>query len=353
MSVSVELLSPALDPAEVKDPALVATHIWKTYGKGNLKVRALDDVSLAVSSGQLTAVMGPSGSGKSTLLNCLAGLDRVSAGSILLNDQEMTALSEKDLTLLRRDQIGFIFQAYNLIPTLTVAENIALPARIAGQKTPTAHVEALAEAVGLGKRLHRLPSELSGGEQQRVACARAFITSPAVVFADEPTGSLDSATGDQILALLRRSVDDLGQTVVMVTHDPRAAAWADRIIFLGDGRIVGELWNPDTQTVLAALGELSGETGDVQELPEAASSTEEEVSQSEDVVDVQVTVADPERDERELEDIAAPMPLSEQAAQIVDRATHILQSLEGPVIDRGEQVESTPQTDAERDRLYP
>ena len=220
------------------EPILVATDLCRRFGEGDAAVEALKEVSVTFPKGQYTAVMGPSGSGKSTLMHNLAGLDRPTSGSVVLEGVEITELDDGDLTELRRDKVGFIFQAYNLLPILTAEENIVLPLSIAGRKPDPELHATLIEAVGIGDRLRHRPSELSGGQQQRVAVARALISRPAVIFADEPTGNLDSKTGDEVLALLRRAVDDFGQTVIMVTHDAHAAAYADRVVVLVDGRVV-------------------------------------------------------------------------------------------------------------------
>jgi putative ABC transport system ATP-binding protein len=213
-------------------------------------VHALDDVSVTLQAGQFTAIMGPSGSGKSTLLHVLAGLDRPTSGQIFLGDTEIAALNDKKLTLLRRDQIGFIFQSFNLLPTLTAAENIELPIRISGRKPDALWIKSVVETVGLTDRLGHRPSELSGGQQQRVAAARALASRPQVVFADEPTGALDSRSGAELLGFLRKAVREMGQTVVMVTHDANAAAYADRVLFLADGNIVDEMQAPTADRVL-------------------------------------------------------------------------------------------------------
>jgi putative ABC transport system ATP-binding protein len=226
-----------------------AVGVSKLYGEGETAVRALDDVSVSLQAGHFTAIMGPSGSGKSTLLHVLAGLDRPSAGEIYLGDTEITSLSDRKLTLLRRDQIGFIFQSFNLLPTLTAAENIELPMRIAGRKPDALWLKSIVETVGLVDRLDHKPSELSGGQQQRVAAARALASKPQVVFADEPTGALDSRSGAELLGFLRGAVRDMGQTVVMVTHDPVAASYADRVLFLADGSIVDEMTDPTADAV--------------------------------------------------------------------------------------------------------
>jgi putative ABC transport system ATP-binding protein len=226
-----------------------AVGVTKQYGAGDAAVRALDDVSVSLPAGHFTAIMGPSGSGKSTLLHVLAGLDRPTSGEVYLGDTEITSLNDKRLTLLRRDQIGFVFQAFNLLPTLTAAENITLPMRIAGRKPDTLWVNALVATVGLTDRLDHRPSELSGGQQQRVAAARALASKPQVVFADEPTGALDSRSGTELLGFLQGAVREMGQTVVMVTHDPNAASYADRVLFLADGRIVDEMTEPTHDAV--------------------------------------------------------------------------------------------------------
>jgi putative ABC transport system ATP-binding protein len=227
-----------------------AENVSKSYGDGDAAVHALDDVSVTLNAVEFTAIMGPSGSGKSTLLHVLAGLDRPTSGEIYVGDTEITKLKDKALTLLRRDQIGFIFQSFNLLPTLTAAENIALPIRIAGRKPDEFWVQSIVETVGLGDRLGHRPSQLSGGQQQRVAAARALASRPQIVFADEPTGALDSRSGSELLGFLRKAVRELDQTVVMVTHDPVAAGYADRVLFLADGKIVAEMADPTADTVL-------------------------------------------------------------------------------------------------------
>ena len=228
-------------------PIVTAVDLRRRYGAGEAAVDALDGVSLELPRGAFTAIMGPSGSGKSTLMHVLAGLDQPTSGTVELDGVDLARLDDKRLTQLRRDKVGFIFQSFNLLPVLTAEENIVLPLRIAGRRVDEAWLEQLVETVGLGARRAHYPSELSGGQQQRVAVARALITRPAVVFADEPTGNLDSTSSAEVLALLRRSVDELGQTVVMVTHDARAAAYADRLLVLVDGRIVhdGEVGSAD------------------------------------------------------------------------------------------------------------
>jgi putative ABC transport system ATP-binding protein len=232
---------------------VAARDLVRRYGDGDTAVHALRGVSLAVASGKLTAVMGPSGSGKSTLMHILAGLDRPSDGEVSVAGADITRLDDTALTRLRRDHIGFIFQFFNLLPMLTAAENIALPLRLAGRRPDRDWLGELVEKVGLGERLSHRPSELSGGQQQRVAIARALVSRPTVVFADEPTGNLDSTTGNEILALLRDSVDALGQTTVMVTHDAHAAAIADRVLFLADGHIVRDLGPSSAHEILEAL----------------------------------------------------------------------------------------------------
>ena len=236
--------------------AAAMVHGVKVYGKGSVEVRALDDVSVSFERGRMTAIMGPSGSGKSTLMHCLAGLDDLTSGQIWLADTELSALNERQRTRMRRDKIGFVFQAYNLVPTLTASENIQLPLRLAGRRTDKSWLDAVVARFDLSGRLRHRPSELSGGQQQRVAVARALLARPDVIFADEPTGNLDSKSGGEVLRLLREAVDDLGQTVVMVTHDPGAAATADRVVFLADGRICAELNEPSVSTILDQMKEL-------------------------------------------------------------------------------------------------
>ncbi|MFD6166900.1 ABC transporter ATP-binding protein [Oerskovia sp. NPDC060287] len=232
-----------------------ARGLVKTYGQGETTVRALDGVDVDFRAAELTAIMGPSGSGKSTLMHCMAGLDTPTSGSVVIDGTEVSRLSQRRLTALRRTRIGFVFQSYNLVPTLTAAENITLPLDIARAPVDRAWFDEVVAAVGLGDRLHHRPSELSGGQQQRVACARALVSRPSVVFADEPTGNLDSRSSAEVLGFLRRSVDELGQTVVMVTHDPRAASYAHRVLFLTDGRITADLAAPTRRDILDALGQ--------------------------------------------------------------------------------------------------
>jgi putative ABC transport system ATP-binding protein len=230
--------------------AAAAVHASKIYGKGDSEVRALDNVTVQFADGEFTAIMGPSGSGKSTLMHCVAGLDELTSGSVLIAGTDLSTLSDKELTILRRDQVGFIFQSFNLVPTLNAYENITLPLALGGKKPNTAWVDKVVATVGLGDRLKHRPSELSGGQQQRVAVARALANEPHIIFADEPTGNLDSKTGHQILDFMRKAVDELGQTIVMVTHDPVAASIADRIIFLADGKVVDEMLDPTPEKVL-------------------------------------------------------------------------------------------------------
>jgi len=233
-----------------------ADQLTKVYGEGDAEVRALDGVSIAFDAGQFTAIMGPSGSGKSTLLHCMAGLDTPSSGRVFIGDVDLTMLSEKELTLLRRDKVGFVFQAFNLIPTLNAAENITLPLDIAGRKPDAAWFDTVVDTIGLRDRLSHRPTELSGGQQQRVAGARALVSRPEIVYADEPTGNLDSRSGAELLGFLRSAVKDHGQTIVMVTHDANAASYADRIVFLADGRVVDEMLEPTAERVLDRLKSL-------------------------------------------------------------------------------------------------
>jgi putative ABC transport system ATP-binding protein len=233
-----------------------AVEATKVYGSGDTAVIALDEVTLHLPTGQFSAIMGPSGSGKSTLLHCLAGLDSLTEGQVFVGDIELGTLSDKELTLLRRSRIGFVFQAFNLLPTLTARENITLPLTLAGHKPDPGWFDQVIATVGLGDRLGHRPSELSGGQQQRVAVARALVSRPAIVFADEPTGNLDSRGGAELLDFLRRAVDEMGQTIVMVTHDPGAAAHADAVVFLADGRIVDHMADPTAERVLDTIKRL-------------------------------------------------------------------------------------------------
>ena len=230
----------------------------KTYGTGHATVRALDDVNVEFGEEMFTAIMGPSGSGKSTLLHCLAGLDNLTAGQAFIGATDLGTLNDRQLTLMRRDNVGFVFQSFNLVPTLNALENITLPMRLAGSQVDQAWLNTVITTVGLGDRLSHRPSELSGGQQQRVAVARALACRPAVIFADEPTGNLDSVAGGEILAFLRRACRDFGQTVVMVTHDPIAASHADRVVFLADGRTAGAIDDPDPDRILDHIKTLGG-----------------------------------------------------------------------------------------------
>ena len=230
----------------------------KIYGTGDTEVRALDGVDVEFERGCFTAIMGPSGSGKSTLMHCSAGLDDLTSGTVHIGDVKLGDLSERDLTLLRRDKVGFVFQAFNLIPTLTAEENLTLPLDLAGRKPDASWMVNIIETVGLQDRLRHRPDELSGGQQQRVAVARALVSRPEIVFADEPTGNLDSITGGEVLDFLRGAVDDLGQTLVVVTHDAGAAAMADRVLFLADGQIVDEMSNPDADRILDRIKAIGG-----------------------------------------------------------------------------------------------
>ncbi|WP_016907305.1 ABC transporter ATP-binding protein [Streptomyces xiaopingdaonensis] len=248
MSMQAAVSSPA-HPSQ-SSAAARATELSKVYGEGETRVVALDSVSLEFERGRFTAIMGPSGSGKSTLMHCMAGLDSVSGGSARIGDTELSRLNDRQLTRLRRDHVGFVFQAFNLLPTLSALENITLPMSIAGRKPDPQWLDTVVETVGLAGRLDHRPAQLSGGQQQRVAVARALASRPEIIFADEPTGNLDSRAGGEILGFLRNSVRELGQTVVMVTHDPTAAAYADRVVFLADGRLVDELFTPTAESVL-------------------------------------------------------------------------------------------------------
>ena len=237
----------------VETHAARAVRLTKTYGHGQAAVRALDDVSVTFDRGRFTAVMGPSGSGKSTLMHCMAGLDRPTSGTAYVGGHDIGQLDDSGLTRLRRDRIGFVFQYFNLVPTLTAGENITLPVSLAGRKADQEWVGYLATQLGIADRLTHRPGELSGGQQQRVACARALVNKPDLIFADEPTGNLDSNASAGLLAFLQRSVRELGQSVVMVTHDPRSAAYADRVVFLDDGHVVSELNEPTADSVLERM----------------------------------------------------------------------------------------------------
>jgi putative ABC transport system ATP-binding protein len=238
------------------DQIASATDLTKTYGSGEAVVRALDGVSVSFARGSFTAIMGPSGSGKSTLMHCLAGLDRPTSGRVVLGGSVLSELTDRALTAVRRDNVGFVFQAFNLLPTLTALQNIVLPLDLSGRRPDAAALDQIVTSLGLGNRLSHLPSQLSGGQQQRVAIARALITRPAVVFADEPTGALDSTSSHQLLNYLRHTSQVFEQTIVMVTHDPNAAAYADRTLLLSDGRIVDDLIAPSADTVLSAMKRL-------------------------------------------------------------------------------------------------
>jgi putative ABC transport system ATP-binding protein len=242
---SVELAARAIDASKI-------------YGSGEAEVRALNRINVSFETGRLTAIMGPSGSGKSTLLHCMAGLDRLTSGQIFLGDVEISHANEKELTLIRRDRIGFIFQSYNLIPTLNALENITLPMSLAGHKPDQSWLDTIVKTVRLEDRLTHRPAELSGGQQQRVAVGRALLSKPEIIFADEPTGNLDSRSGAEILTFMRKAVDELGQTIVMVTHDPIAASYADRVVFLADGAIVDELHEATTDAIIDKMKSLGG-----------------------------------------------------------------------------------------------
>jgi putative ABC transport system ATP-binding protein len=249
------MVLPSVKPVEGAQaaPAAHCQDLRKAYGTGQAVVHALAGVSVAFERGRFTAVMGPSGSGKSTLMQCLAGLDQPTSGQTFVGGQDLGALDDRGLTQLRRDRIGFVFQSFNLVPVLTAAENITLPADLAGRRVDQEWLDYLVGQLGLGDRLTHRPAEMSGGQQQRVACARALINRPELVFADEPTGNLDSNASAELLEFLRRSVTELGQSVVMVTHDPRGAAHADRVVFLADGQVVGELAQPTADSVLERM----------------------------------------------------------------------------------------------------
>ena len=235
---------------ETRTAAARAVDLQKVYGEGSAAVEALRGVSIEFATGEFTAIMGASGSGKSTLLHCMAGLDKPTAGTVWIGDQDLTHLKDRDLTQIRRDRVGFVFQAYNLVPTLTAAENITLPGDIAGHDVDRARFDEVVDTIGIRDRLTHLPTELSGGQQQRVAAARALVSRPEIVFADEPTGNLDSRASQELLTFLKAAVSDHGQTIVMVTHDPVGASYADRIVFLADGQIVDEMREPTAEKVL-------------------------------------------------------------------------------------------------------
>ncbi|MFZ1994190.1 MAG: ABC transporter ATP-binding protein [Solirubrobacteraceae bacterium] len=241
-----------------ESPAARAVDLTKTYGKGDTAVTALAGVSVGFDRARFTAVMGPSGSGKSTLMHCMAGLDAATSGHAFIGDEEIGRLGDSELTELRRDRIGFVFQAFNLVPTLTAAENITLPADLAGRAVDRGWLDQITSQLGIADRLSHRPGELSGGQQQRVACARALLTRPELIFADEPTGNLDSNASTEVLSFLRRAVTEHGQSIVMVTHDPQAAAYADRVVFLADGAVVAGLASPTAAAVLEQMKQLGG-----------------------------------------------------------------------------------------------
>ena len=253
-----EAVSSAGAPLPPPMPAAQAVGLRKTYGTGAALVEALAGVDLALDRGRFTAVMGPSGSGKSTLMHCMAGLDRPTSGQVFIGGYDIGTLDDSGLTQMRRDRVGFVFQSFNLVPTLTAGENITLPIDLAGAKLDRGWFDYLVDQLGLGDRLSHRPTQLSGGQQQRVACARALINRPDLIFADEPTGNLDSNSSAEMLGFLRRSVRELGQSIVMVTHDPRGAAYADRVVFLADGKVVGELLEPTADSVLERVRALAG-----------------------------------------------------------------------------------------------
>ena len=243
----------AIDPPETQSSGTAAARTMdavKIYGKGSTEVRALDGITIEFPAAEFGAIMGPSGSGKSTLMHCMAGLDTLTSGTAFIGDADLGTLDDRALTILRRDHVGFVFQAFNLVPTLNAIENITLPLALAGRKGESDWIDTVVDTVGLGDRLRHRPSELSGGQQQRVAVARALASRPEIIFADEPTGNLDSRSGAEVLAFLQSAVRELGQTIVMVTHDPGAASYADRVVFLNDGRIVDEMHDPTPDAVL-------------------------------------------------------------------------------------------------------
>ncbi|WP_018025019.1 ABC transporter ATP-binding protein [Corynebacterium ulceribovis] len=242
--------------ATASPAAARAVGLTKRYGQGNTAVVALDSVDVEFKTAEFTAIMGPSGSGKSTLMHCMAGLDGATEGTSYVGDVDISKLKDKEITALRRDRLGFVFQSFNLVPTLTAAENITLPIEIAGRKVDKEWFETITGRLGLTERLTHRPAELSGGQQQRVACARAIVAKPQIIFGDEPTGNLDSNSSTEVLTILRDAVDELNQTVVIVTHDPKAAAYADRVIFLADGRIVDDLYEPTVDSILDRMGRI-------------------------------------------------------------------------------------------------
>jgi len=246
------MVNPALAEQKQKIAARTEDAV-KVYGRGQTEVRALDGVTVDFATGRYTAIMGPSGSGKSTLLHCAAGLDSLTSGRAFIGDADLSKLGDQQLTILRRDHVGFVFQAYNLVPTINAAQNITLPLLLAGRKGDQEWISKVIDILGIGDRLEHRPSELSGGQQQRVAVARALASQPEIIFADEPTGNLDSRASNEVLTFMRRAVDEMHQTIVMVTHDPTAASYADRIVFLADGRVVDEMLEPTAERVLERL----------------------------------------------------------------------------------------------------
>ncbi|WP_129669702.1 ABC transporter ATP-binding protein [Phytoactinopolyspora endophytica] len=267
MSISATSGSAVRDEAvRGRQHAVTAAGLTKVYGDGDTAVRALHEVDVAFGAGVFSAIMGPSGSGKSTLMHCLAGLDTITSGRVWLGATELTGLSDHALTLMRRERVGFVFQSFNLLPMLTARQNIELPLELAGQRVDRRWLDELTGTLGIDDRLAHRPAEMSGGQQQRVAIARALITRPDVVFADEPTGNLDSRAGAQVLDFLRRSARELNQTIVMVTHDPVAASYAERVVLLADGRLAGDLADPTAERVVAALDQLRGHSDDGAEL---------------------------------------------------------------------------------------
>ena len=246
-------LTPPMSPRVARRAAARTEEAVKIYGKGQVEVRALDCVSVEFMTGRFTAIMGPSGSGKSTLLHCVAGLDDLTSGRAFIGDADLSTLNDQRLTTLRRDRVGFVFQSFNLVPTMNAADNITLPLLLAGRRGDRAWIGQVIATMGIADRLKHRPHEMSGGQQQRVAVARALVTRPEIIFADEPTGNLDSHAGAEVLTFLRRAVDDMGQTIVMVTHDPTAASYADRIVFLADGQIVDEMHEPTAERVLERM----------------------------------------------------------------------------------------------------
>jgi putative ABC transport system ATP-binding protein len=242
-----------VSPGLVQNAAARTVDAVKVYGKGQTEVRALDGVTVEFAAGRYTAIMGPSGSGKSTLLHCVAGLDTLTSGQAFIGDADLSTLNDHQLTILRRDRVGFVFQSFNLVPTITAAENLGLPLLLAGRKGDQDWIAKIIDTMGIGNRLQHRPDEMSGGQQQRVAVARALASRPEIIFADEPTGNLDSRAGAEVLTFMRRAVDEMGQTIVMVTHDPIAASYADRIVFLADGRIVDEMHQPTADRVLERM----------------------------------------------------------------------------------------------------